>query len=232
MNNELLRVDLKNIRSWIFDLDDTLYPSTEGLFSQMADRIQSFIMDALHVNGEDASEIQKKYYKKYGATVRGLMLEHNIRPEDFTDYVHDLDLSCLKKNKPLRAAVSALPGRRFVFTNGAYHHAERVLKCIGLEDCFDGIFSIREAGYIPKPAKETYLKMLETFGISPESAVMFDDSQTNLLTAHKIGMKTVWISTNIRDNVYNMISKTPDFCDYQTDDLVSFLSSLILEKTA
>lgn len=227
-----IATDLKGITNWIFDLDDTLYPSSEEIFNQMAKRIKSFIMQALNVGEEEAFEIQKEYYKQYGATVRGLMLEHNIAPESFTDYVHELDLSCLKENPALKTCLDELPGKKYVFTNGAYQHAERVTERLGIRNCFDGIFSIREAAYLPKPAEKTYRNMLKAFNISPQTAIMFDDSQTNLKTAHDIGMKTVWITTNKRDNRYNKISDRPDFCDYQTDDLVGFLTGLLMDKTA
>lgn len=229
MKKNLLKSDLKNIQNWVFDLDDTLYPSSEEIFGQMSDRIRDFIVQSLQVSPEKATEIQKEYYKKYGATVRGLMLEYQIRPEDFTDYVHELDLSSLEENKQLEKYISKLPGNKYVFTNGAYHHAERVLDRVGIKDKFEGIFSIREAGYIPKPAKETYFKMMETFAITPETSIMFDDSQVNLRTAHELGLKTVWISANVRDNKYNKVSDNPAFCDYQTGDLVSFLSTLMTE---
>lgn len=224
--------DLKEIKNWIFDLDDTLYPSSEEIFCQMATRIKAFIVKSLNVGEDEAYEIQKEYYKRYGATVRGLMLEHGVAPESFTDYVHELDLSCLRKNPPLRSCLEELPGKRFIFTNGAYRHAERVTERLGIRDCFSGIFSIREAGYLPKPAEKTYRNMLKQFGVNPATAIMFDDSQTNLRTAHEVGMKTVWISTNERDNRYNKISDRPDFCDYQTDDLVGFLTGLLMDKTA
>lgn len=106
-----IATDLKGITNWIFDLDDTLYPSSEEIFNQMAKRIKSFIMQALNVGEEEAFEIQKEYYKQYGATVRGLMLEHNIAPESFTDYVHELDLSCLKENPALKTCLDELPGK-------------------------------------------------------------------------------------------------------------------------
>lgn len=214
---------LAHTKNWIFDLDDTLYPPSEVIYAQMARRIRDYIMKTVGVDEQTASVIQKSYYKQYGATVHGLVLEHHISPADFTDYVHRLDLSSLKPDPKLRAVMQALPGRRFVFTNGAYEHAERVLKRIGLDDLINGIFSIREAGYIPKPALETYQKMIKAFNINPAESMMFDDNQQNVLGAKRAGIKGVWISSNVSNNKYCM-ADCDDFCDYQTPDLVTFLT--------
>ena len=159
------------------------------------------------------------------------MVEHDVDPEDFTDYVHELDLSCLKENPQLKKYLDQLPDKKFVFTNGAYQHAERVLDRLGLTNCFSGIFSIREAEYIPKPALQTYLKMLETFDLKAEESVMFDDSPANVLGAKKAGMHTVWISSNVENNKYCSVD-TKDFCDYETKDLITFFSGLLMDKSA
>ncbi len=223
---------LKEVTNWVFDLDDTLYPSSEEIFGQMAERIQAFIMQALKTDAQRAWQIQRDYYQRYGATVRGLMLEYGIPPESFTDYVHELDLSVLKENPELKKCLKALKGKKVVFTNGAYHHAQRVLERLGISGCFDGIFSIREAEYLPKPAVETYEKMLNSFAIDPHKAVMFDDSQSNLKTACGLGMKTVWISTNEYNNPYNKVSGEAEFWDFQTDDLVRFLTDFLMDEPA
>ena len=152
MDFQLLQKELKNIQGWVFDLDDTLYPPTGEIYAQMADRIREYIMKTLDLDAKTAGILQKDYYRKYGATVCGLMIEHDINPNDFTDYIHELDLSSLEENPQLKKCLNAIEGKKFVFTNGAYQHAERVLKRLGLSDCFSGIFSIREADYIPKPA--------------------------------------------------------------------------------
>lgn len=231
MDYHNLQRDFQNIKGWVFDLDDTLYPPTGEIYAQMAKRICKYVMKTLDLDEKEATVIQKEYYRKYGATVWGLMVEHDVDPEDFTDYVHELDLSSLKENPQLKKCLDALPERKFVFTNGAYQHAERVLKRLGLTDCFSGIFSIREAEYIPKPALQTYMKMLETFGLKAEESVMFDDSPANILGAKKAGMHTVWISSNVENNKYCSVD-TPDFCDYETKDLTTFLSSLPMDKSA
>ncbi|MBR1777118.1 MAG: pyrimidine 5'-nucleotidase [Alphaproteobacteria bacterium] len=231
MDYQIFRNKLKNIQGWVFDLDDTLYPPTGEIYAQMAERICAYVMKTLHIDKKEASVIQKEYYRKYGATVRGLMIEYDIDPEDFTNYVHQLDLSSLKENPQLKACLQALSGKKFIFTNGAYQHAERVLEQLGIRECFSGIFSIREAGYIPKPAEETYRKMLETFQLNPQESIMFDDSPANVLGAKKVGMHTVWISSNVENNKYCSVD-SQDFCDYETPDLISFLTAFLMDKSA
>ena len=226
MDFQLLQKELKNIQGWVFDLDDTLYPPTGEIYAQMADRIREYIMKTLDLDAKTAGILQKDYYRKYGATVCGLMIEHDINPNDFTDYIHELDLSSLEENPQLKKCLNAIEGKKFVFTNGAYQHAERVLKRLGLSDCFSGIFSIREADYIPKPALQTYLKMLDTFGLKADESIMFDDSPANILGAKRVGMRTVWISSNVENNKYCSV-ETQDFCDYETPELMTFLSALL-----
>lgn len=231
MDYQLLQKELKNIKGWVFDLDDTLYPPTGEIYAQMANRIRAYVMKTLNLDEKTAAVIQKDYYRKYGATVRGLMIEHNIDPENFTDYVHELDLSSLRPNPQLKRCLDTLSGKKFIFTNGAYQHAKRVLECLGLTSCFSGIFSIREADYIPKPALQTYLKMLKTFNLKAEESIMFDDSPANILGAKRAGMHTVWISSNVENNKYCSVD-TQDFCDYETKDLMTFLSALLTAKSA
>lgn len=229
MDYQALRNELKDIRDWVFDLDDTLYPPSNEIYSQMAVRIRAYIMRTLGIDEEKAFVVQKDYYKKYGATVHGLMVEHNVPPEDFINYVHELDLSSLRENPRLKAGLNALAGKKYVFTNGAFHHAERVLDRLNIRDCFSGIFSIREAGYVPKPAEQTYLKMMRTFQIDPQKGVMFDDSPANVLAAKKVGLRTVWISSNVANNQYCSVD-VKNFCDYETPDLVEFLTGLTAEE--
>lgn len=217
---------LASVKNWVFDLDDTLYPSCEALYAQMCRRIQTYIMNLLGVDEKQAWTIQKDYYVRYGATVRGLMLEHGIKPESFVDFVHELDLSPLREDKELDGILKNLNARKFIFTNGAKSHALRVTKRLGIDGNFEGIFSISDANYMPKPAKETYVKMLDTFGIDAGDSIMCDDNQRNLLTAHELGMKTLWITGNARDNKFNTVTDAPDFCDFQTPDLKSFLKPL------
>lgn len=231
MDYTALKNELKDVDGWVFDLDDTLYPPTGEIYSQMSNRICTYVMKTLHIDRETALVIQKDYYRKYGATVRGLIVEHNIDPEDFTDYVHQLDLSSLRENPELKKLLSAVSGRKFVFTNGAYQHAEGVLTRLGLRECFSGIFSIREADYLPKPALKTYLKMLDTFGLDASKSIMFDDSPANILGAKRAGMHTVWISSNVENNKYCSVD-TKDFCDYETPDLITFLSAFLMDKSA
>ena len=218
-----MSADLRHLSNWIFDLDDTLYPSSPEVYAEMTKRIRDYLMDLLHVSADKAWEIQKDYYVRYGATACGLMKERHMDPAPFIDYIHTLDLSPLHPDPALRAALEKIDGKRFIFTNGAHAHARRVLDRIGLSDLFSDIFSIEDAGFIPKPNPGTYRAMLERFKINAEDSVMFDDNQKNLLTAHQLGLTTVWITSNKRDNIYNTLTETPDFCDYRTPSVSDFL---------
>lgn len=229
MTNEQTNELLHGLRHWVFDLDDTLYPPSPAVYDQMAKRIQSYIMRMLDVDKETAWYIQKSYYKKYGATVHGLMIEHQIDPSDFTRYVHRLDLSSLKPDPEMQKLLAALPGKRYVFTNGAHEHAARVLEQIGLDKVIDGIFAIDEAGYVPKPAPQTYEKMLAAFEIDRAKSMMFDDNQANVLAAKKEGMFATWISSNVANNKYCAVDEK-DFCDFQTTDVKTFLTPYFLSS--
>ncbi|MCQ2913710.1 MAG: pyrimidine 5'-nucleotidase [Alphaproteobacteria bacterium] len=213
------------VKNWVFDLDDTLYPPNKTLNNEMGERISNYIMKVAHVDKERADFMKKDFYQRYGATVWGLMNEYEVDPVDFTEDIHKLDLSVLKKDPELRKAIELLPGKKYVFTNGAYQHATGVIKQVGLEGLFEGIFSIREAEYIPKPAQETFMKMFDYFDLIGEECLMFDDNQKNILGAKKAGMKTVWISSNVDNNKYCM-SEEADFCDFQAFNCTEFINKI------
>ena len=180
-------------KDWLFDLDNTLYPASSSLFPQIHERMGTFIADALKVELEIAHEMQRTYYRKYGTTLRGLMLEHKLPPDDFLAFVHEIDCTVLPANPRLDAALARIPGRKLVFTNGSTRHAENVLNQLGLSHHFDGIFDIKDAGYIPKPDPETYRLMVERFAVSPKEAVMFEDLAHNLSVPAQLGMTTVLV---------------------------------------
>ena len=183
------------VDAWVFDLDNTLYPASCSLFPQIDVRMRQFIAQALQLGLDEAYVLQKRYYHHYGTTLRGLMLVHGLEPEAFLTYVHDIDCSVLPPSPRLAGAIARLPGRRIVFTNGSERHAANVLDQLQLSHLFDGIFDIRAAGYIPKPAAETYLTMVRRHGIDSRRAAMFEDIARNLAPAAAIGMTTVWVRT-------------------------------------
>ncbi len=184
-----------HVDAWVFDLDNTLYPSECDLFAQIDARMTAFVAKALDVDQDEAHRLQKHYYATHGTTLAGLMREHGIAPGDYLDFVHDIDLSGVSASAVLRARIDALPGKKYVFTNGSMGHAERVTAARGLEGAFDGMFDIEAAGFTPKPSADAYARFLDRFAIDPARAAMFEDLQRNLAPAADLGMVTVLVTT-------------------------------------
>ena len=214
-------------KDWLFDLDNTLYPASSSLFPQIHERMGSFISGALKVDLAAAHEMQRTYYRTYGTTLRGLMLEHQLEPDDFLAYVHEIDVGVLAPNPRLKAALARIPGRRLVFTNGSARHAENVLGHLGLSDYFDAIFDIKAANYIPKPAAETYHLMVEKFAIEPSRAVMFEDLAHNLVVPNQLGMTTVWVREEGHSFAEGNELDDVSFIDHTTDDLAGWIDDYV-----
>lgn len=225
--------DFTHIDTWVFDLDNTLYPADCNLFAQIDARMEAFVGTLLGLPQPAARRLQKQYYADYGTTLSGLMQEHGVRPGDFLDYVHDIDLSPVCENTGLKAAIGKLPGKRYIFTNGSVRHAENVAGKIGILDLFDGIFDIEAAEYLPKPHEETYHRFNKRFGIAPARAAMFEDLPQNLVAAHALGKTTVLVQGEAawaRDEPEGKRPSRPgerfDHVHHVTSDLTSFLAGL------
>jgi len=216
---------LTDISTWIFDLDNTLYPPNSPIFDQIDRRMTAFIADFMQSDAASAYALQKSYYRKYGTSLSGLMVEHGMEADAFLDYVHDIDHSVLEPNPALAALLAQLPGRRLIYTNGSEDHAHAVLKQLGLDNLFEAVFDIRASDYIPKPHTDSYAKIIKDLSIDPTQAVFVEDSLKNLPPAADCGMKTVWLC-NDRDTsglgVYD-----PTICDAVIDDLVSWLETVV-----
>jgi putative hydrolase of the HAD superfamily len=184
---------ISQVETWVFDLDNTLYPAECDLFSQVSFRMGAFIAKHFSLDLDAARQLQKRYFLKYGTTLRGLMTEQGVQPHAFLDYVHDIDFSKVEPSPALAAALSRLPGRKVVFTNASTKYTEMVLGRLGIEDHIDGIFDIEAAAFAPKPDPATYLKMLEHFAAHPQKALMVEDIARNLKPAAELGMKTAWV---------------------------------------
>lgn len=208
--------------TWVFDLDNTLYPAACDLFSQVDRRMAAFI--ALHLGLDDgqARQLQKRYFRDHGTTLRGLMIDHHIDPQVYLSYVHDIDVTVIDPSPTLDAALAGLPGRKVIFTNGSTGHAANVMGRLGVAHHFDAVFDIAAGEYVPKPDIRTYHAMLERLGIVPGRAVMFDDIPANLEPASALGMTTVWVRT---DTEYARIGEVGDHVDHIADDLVAWLQS-------
>jgi len=215
---------LPHLESWVFDLDNTLYPATTGVFAQIDRRMKRYIARFLDLPEDQAFVIQKQYYYQYGTSMRGLMIEHGMDPHAFMDYVHDIDHSVIAPAPDLDRTLSALEGRKVVFTNGSLRHAEQVLERIGIAHHFEAIFDIEAGAFIPKPSPETYQTLLRQFGLRPSVSAMFEDSLKNLKPAADIGMTTVLV----RDTSHWAFEVDADtsHCHHITEDLPHWLRVL------
>src|ERR1700736_3579746 len=186
---------LGEIETWIFDLDNTLYPASCRLFDQIHTKMTQFIADRLDLSPAAALLLQKAYFREHGTTLRGLMTVDRIDPDDFLAYVHEIDLSCVPPDPVLVAALAALPGRKIVHTNGSERHAQRLLDHLGIAGSFCGIVDIATAGYEPKPGLAGYHELLRRHEVTPATALMIEDMAKNLVPAAALGMTTAWVRT-------------------------------------
>lgn len=223
-----------HVDTWIFDLDNTLYPASCRLFDQIDVRMGEFISDLFNVDRVEARRIQKDFFYKYGTTLRGLMNEHEIEPASFLDYVHDIDHSPVPANAALAANLESLPGRKLVFTNGTVSHAASVMQRIGITHLFDGIFDIVHSDFIPKPERGPYEKFILQHDVDPGKAAMFEDIARNLAVPHDLGMTTVLVHDDANEDSAKINNISGDaqgapHVHHTTDDLAGFLAQI---KTA
>ncbi len=220
--------DFRHVTGWIFDLDNTLYPARADLFGQIDARMARYIGDFFGVGADEAWQIQKRYYSEHGTTLNGLMHDHGIDPEDYLNFVHDIDLSILEPDGALCEAVALLPGTRIVFTNGCANHAARVLDRLALSGHFDAIWDIRKIGFRPKPDPGAYRAVLSGHGLQPAQAAMFDDLARNLVPAHGLGMTTVWLKNGSEWSKQGPghPRAEPGHIHYETENLARFLHSI------
>ncbi|MBX3492986.1 MAG: pyrimidine 5'-nucleotidase [Parvibaculum sp.] len=219
-----------HIETWVFDLDNTLYPPACDLFAQVDQRMTAFIGDFLGVDALEARRIQKDFYVEHGTTLSGLMKVHGLEPAAFLQFVHDIDVSAVAPDAALGAAIGRLPGRKLIFTNGSTAHAENVIQQLGIADVFDGIYDIVTARYEPKPRRGAYEHLIEASGFDPASAAMFEDIARNLEAPHALGMTTVWVRPGApgpeRHQQISHEGADGDHVHHVTDDLRGFLEAL------
>jgi putative hydrolase of the HAD superfamily len=184
---------LAQIETWIFDLDNTLYPGTCKLYAEVEQRMGAFIMEELKLDHHGAHELRRRFLDRHGTTLKGLMIEYDMAPERFLDYVHEIDLSSVEEDLELGEAIAALPGRKLIFTNGTKRHAERVLGRLGLGSHFAAIHDIIACGYTPKPDPAAYAAFVNQYEIDPTRAAMIEDMARNLPPAAALGMTTIWV---------------------------------------
>lgn len=215
-----------SFQNWIFDLDNTMYDINLGLFKKISNRITDFIMSKYSLDIDQAKKIQKEYYLKYGLTLRGLIVEKKLEPEEFLDYVHDVEHPELEKNDQLISKIRLLEGKKIIFTNATLNHAKKILKILELEHDFDQIIDIKDLEYIPKPDKRSYKKLLECLNLNKENldkTIFFEDTVKNLIPAKQLGITTVWMKNSINEKDF---IKNCNFIDYSFNNLNEFLDTI------
>ncbi|GGL71209.1 pyrimidine 5'-nucleotidase [Wenxinia marina] len=213
----MVRAAFSHVRAWVFDLDNTLYPPEARLFDQIEVRMTAWVMSALGVDAAEADRLRADYWRRYGTTLAGLMAEHGVDPAPYLTDVHEIDLGHLAPDPALAAAIARLPGRRIVYTNGSEPYARRVLAARGLTDCFDAIYGVEHANFLPKPEQAAFEAVFALDGLSPSEGAMFEDDPRNLAAPHAMGMRTVLVGpqAHLHDHIH-----------HHTSDLAGFLSQL------
>lgn len=219
-----------HVETWVFDLDNTLYPHHLNLWQQVDERIRNYIADFLKVTHEEAFRLQKDYYRRYGTSMRGMMTEHGMKPDDFLAFVHEVDHSPLVPNAALGDALERLPGRKLILTNGTRAHAQAVMKRLEIDRHFEDVFDIAAADLAPKPLPQVYDRFLARHGVDPKRAAMFEDLARNLEVPHALGMTTVLVVPEGTREVFRedweLEGRNDPHVDYVTDDLAEFLQKI------
>jgi putative hydrolase of the HAD superfamily len=234
----LSRIDaLSHINTWVFDLDNTLYPADCDLWPKIDQRITLYLSHLFGLDGMSSRALQKYYYQRYGTTLRGLMEEHGIGPKEFLDFTHDIDRSSLLPDLALASAITALPGRKLILTNGSREHALRTARALGLEAMFEDIFDIADADFVPKPAAATYERFIEMHAVDPARAAMVEDLANNLIIPHERGMATVLVvpkpgQMDHRDAFEIFRDAAPPYIDFVTCKLEAFLADIVAKSNA
>jgi len=230
MSDASVAPSFAHVETWVFDLDNTLYPHHLNLWQQVDERIRDYISTFLKVAKEDAFRIQKDYYKRYGTSMRGLMIEHGMHPDDFLDYVHRIDHSPIEPNPALGAALERLAGRKLILTNGTRKHADAVMRRLAVHEHFEDVFDIVAAELAPKPMAQTYDRFLARHGVDPRKAAMFEDLARNLAIPHALGMTTVLVVPERTREVFRegweLEGREAPHIHHVTDDLAGFLKGI------
>lgn len=222
---------LRHVTEWVFDLDNTLYPRECNLFAQIDSRITDYVMGLTRLDFDAARALQKTYYRDFGTTLNGLMHQHEVDPDHFLDSVHAIDYSPVDPHPVLVDAIKALPGRKFILTNGDVGHARSVLRRIGGDELFEHVHDIRAMTYVPKPQKAAYDGFLALHGIDPARAAMFDDLEKNLVVPHDVGMVTVQVVAaagfaHEQAEAWELERAAGPHVHHVTDNLAAFLADL------
>ena len=227
--------NFKNMKYLLLDLDGVCYGkhnnySLERVFGQVSKRMTMFISEKLKIDMNKAKELQTNYFYKYNTSLNGLMIHHDIIPEEFLKYVHTIDLSFMKKDKVMRNELEKLDMEKFIFTNGSAEHAENILTHLGIYDLFgrDKVFDIKDAKYVPKPEAKTFDLMVKKFGINPKETIYIEDIAKNLSIGYERGCTTVWL---INDEHFGKMDSDKDYISHKIENLSLFLKEIRLLKS-
>ena len=221
--------ELKNIKNILFDCDGVLYQDLKAVFGQVSKRMTNYISKKLNLDIKKAKELQTKYFHKYNTSLNGLMIHHDVQPKDFLKYVHDIDLAFMDKDLVLREELINLNLKKFIFTNGSKEHVENIIKHLGIEDQFNGIFDIVDAKFHPKPEVKAFDLMVKKFKIDPKETLYIEDIAKNLSIAKVRGSATVWL---INDEYWGKKESDKDYIDYKIENLSLFLKEIrLLQKS-
>ena len=221
--------DLINIKYWVFDLDNTLYSGQTKVFAEVSKNMSAYISKKLDIDLIKAKELQRKYFYENGTTLSGLMKYDKINPHEFLEFVHNIDISWLPKDLLLRQELIKIREKKYIFTNGSHSHVKNVTKQLGIEDLFDGTFTITDADFVPKPNIESYKKMIKKFDIDPKESILIEDIAHNLEQAKNLGMKTCWLENN---ETFAKKDADKPYIDYKIKNLPSFLQEINVLKAA
>ena len=220
-----MSADLRHIDTWLFDLDNTLYPAESGFMAEVVDRMTDFVERVTGLPREAAFRLQKTYLAEHGLTLKGMMLNHGVDPLEFHALFHDLALDALAHDPDLLAALARLPGRRLIFTNADDIHAQRVLEHLGLSHLFEAVFHIGSADYEPKPSPAAFARIGAAHAINPTATCFFEDSERNLAPAAALGMTTVLVGSHAS-------ASNAAFVRHRTEKLAPFLAHAQLKEAA
>ena len=212
-----MQARFSHVDTWIFDLDNTLYPPSADLFSLMDVKMENFLMREFKLGPDMAARLREDYWHEFGNTLYGLILNHKIDPMAYLEEVHDIDLSHMVHDPELASAIKSLPGRKVIYTNGSRNHAEKVTAACGIDHLFDDMFGLEQADFLPKPAPEAFAMIFDKARIEPKRSAFFEDELRNLETPKKLGMATVLVGKN----------SEADFVDFHTPELTGFLSDVV-----
>tara|TARA_Y100000034_G_scaffold77218_1_gene92787 strand:- start:197 stop:868 length:672 start_codon:yes stop_codon:yes gene_type:complete len=217
--------ELKNIKNILFDLDGVLYQDLESVFGKVSKKMTEYISKKLDLDLKKAKELQTSYFHKYNTSLNGLMIHHDIKPEEFLKYVHNIDLSFMKKDLILKKELENLNLKKFIFTNGSKEHANNITTHLGINDLFNGLFDIVDAEFSPKPTAKAFDLMVKKFKIIPKETLYIEDIAKNLSIGKERGAITAWL---INDEYWGKKESNKQFIDYKIENLSLFLKEIRL----